>query len=84
MDHGMASPYPGGPIAISRRDFVTLARLPTVENIASVAQIEAGFDHTCALEESGDVFCCWGLNSFGQLGDGSETSRSSPVRVQFD
>jgi alpha-tubulin suppressor-like RCC1 family protein len=36
--------------------------------------------HTCALTTSHTV-ACWGLNSWGQLGDGTMTNRSSPVIV---
>jgi alpha-tubulin suppressor-like RCC1 family protein len=47
--------------------------------LGGVTQIAAG-DHTCALLEDGTVRC-WGLNSFGQLGDGTTSSRSNPVQV---
>jgi alpha-tubulin suppressor-like RCC1 family protein len=43
-------------------------------------QVVAGTSHTCALRNDGAVFC-WGLNSSGQLGDNSTTSRSVPTAV---
>jgi alpha-tubulin suppressor-like RCC1 family protein len=36
--------------------------------------------HACAIAMSGVTFC-WGLNDFGQLGDGTTTTRRSPVKV---
>lgn len=45
-----------------------------------VAVAVATDSHSCALTEGGEVLC-WGLNSIGQLGDGTTTSRPNPVNV---
>ncbi len=49
---------------------------------ASVAEITAGARHTCARRNDGFVWC-WGANDRGQLGDGSVTARTTPVRAGF-
>jgi alpha-tubulin suppressor-like RCC1 family protein len=43
--------------------------------------VAAGLDHTCALSVDGTV-ACWGTNYSGQLGDGTNTLRTTPVAVQ--
>lgn len=44
------------------------------------SQVSAGFGHTCGLTTRGGAYC-WGENLIGQLGDGTTTSRYSPVPV---
>ena len=36
---------------------------------------------TCFRRANGDLYC-WGLNSFGQIGDGTLTDRPAPTQVQ--
>jgi alpha-tubulin suppressor-like RCC1 family protein len=46
----------------------------------SLTQITVGYESTCVLDSAGTAYC-WGLNSYGQLGDGNTTSSSVPVAV---
>jgi alpha-tubulin suppressor-like RCC1 family protein len=63
-------------------DTVTSRRSPVsvVGGITSWCQVSGGFEHSLAVTTSGDAWA-WGLNSTGQLGDGTTTIRSSPVSV---
>ena len=36
--------------------------------------------HSLAIESDGSAWA-WGLNTDGQLGDGTKTNRSTPVRI---
>lgn len=50
------------------------------ENQATAVSASAGHNFACAIKLGGDV-ACWGLNSAGQLGDGSFIDRTMPVDV---
>lgn len=51
-----------------------------VLNLTNIREIEAGAYHTCALLNTGAVYC-WGTNGQGQLGDGSQTDRNVPTAI---
>ena len=51
-----------------------------VGGFADWCQISAGESHNLALRSTGTSWA-WGCNNAGQLGDGTATSRSSPVSV---
>lgn len=47
---------------------------------AGVTAIAAGLNHSCAITGSGALYC-WGYNFRGQLGDGTNATRYTPVPV---
>lgn len=50
-----------------------------VKNIASVSQISAGFQHTCAV--AAGAAKCWGNGGLGRLGNGGNSPSSTPTDV---
>lgn len=46
-----------------------------------VVKISAGTSHTAALDIYGNVYT-WGQNTYGQLGDGTSTSKKVPTKLQ--
>jgi alpha-tubulin suppressor-like RCC1 family protein len=46
--------------------------------LSGVKSIAVGENHVCAVMNTGGVRC-WGSNEYGQLGDGSTTSHSTPL-----
>jgi alpha-tubulin suppressor-like RCC1 family protein len=52
----------------------------TATGVDITTAVAAGDYHTCALLQNGAARC-WGLNSTGQLGDGSTTNSATPVAV---
>lgn len=51
-----------------------------VDATTSYREIAAGEDTTCAITTTG-ILKCWGANGEGQLGDGSQLTRSSPTVI---
>lgn len=54
----------------------------SVAGLQNITQVDVGTEgfHTCARRNDSTLFC-WGSNFYGQLGDGSTTTRPSPVQV---
>jgi len=50
------------------------------DDFPGVKMAAAGFEHSLALHYDGTLWA-WGRNTHGQLGDGTMTARTSPVRV---
>jgi len=52
----------------------------SVSGITTATSISSGVMHSCAVLTDKTVKC-WGQNTYGQLGDGTTTSSSTPVSV---
>ncbi|ESQ16056.1 MAG: hypothetical protein N838_06905, partial [Thiohalocapsa sp. PB-PSB1] len=49
--------------------------------VIDAVSVAAGANHSLALLDDGSLLA-WGYNGYGQLGDGTTTSKSTPVRVR--
>ncbi len=47
---------------------------------SGIVALALGAEHSCALRQNGTVLC-WGSNQYGQLGDGTQEQRATPVEV---
>lgn len=70
--------------AASANDMMTRSDVtdstPDVEEHCSWAQLSVGYTHNCAVDSDHTAWC-WGDNSYGAIGDGTDTDRGSPVEV---
>ena len=58
----------------------TAQELVSADSSNPIIEITHGYNHTLFLRKDGSLWAM-GMNNFGQLGDGSTTHRSSPVRI---
>ena len=54
--------------------------IQTISGGSSWYFVDSGDNHTVAIKNNGTLWT-WGLNSYGQLGDGTQRNRSSPVQT---
>ncbi|MGE4461877.1 MAG: cadherin domain-containing protein [Arcobacter sp.] len=54
-----------------------------VDNLTNIISVATGYNHTIALKNDGTVWT-FGKNDKGQLGDGTTTNQSTPVKVLFN
>jgi alpha-tubulin suppressor-like RCC1 family protein len=47
-----------------------------------VELLAVGYQHTCALTETHDLYC-WGSGAYGQLGDGTTVASVKPSKVRL-
>src|SRR6185436_18295803 len=52
-----------------------------VPGVVNVNALSAGGQHTCALMALPGAVQCWGANESGQLGDGTNNPRPTPMPV---
>ncbi len=73
-----------GELGVGSARMLTATRSPVrVRTEARLSSLAAGERFACGLAVAGRVFC-WGGNLFGQLGDGTDSWRTTPVPVRSD
>ncbi len=66
----------------SSTSFVTNPANVALPTNRSAVAISSGISHTCAILDNGTILC-WGLNEYGQLGDGNNIDQNSPISVNM-
>src|SRR5574337_772464 len=61
--------------------FLVVLLLSTITSASTIVQISGGGFHSLVLKSDGTVWA-WGLNIHGQLGDGTNADRKTPVQVK--
>jgi alpha-tubulin suppressor-like RCC1 family protein len=64
----------------TKRTVPVQVRRANGDPLTNVVQVSAGADHSLALRSNGTIWT-WGLNTDGQLGDGTFSSRRRAVKV---
>jgi alpha-tubulin suppressor-like RCC1 family protein len=70
---------PDGQLGTGKEDQTFAPTIPVVGGL-SFSQVSASFEYTCAVTTDDRAYC-WGFNYNAQLGDGTRSTRLSPVAV---
>lgn len=70
---------PTGPEVCVSNDHCSTSPVP-VSGGLSFASITADLSHTCGVTTAGKAYC-WGVNDYGELGDGTVNPSTTPVAV---
>ena len=57
-----------------------ITRQFTLSNDEKIVSISTGYSHAAILTDAGRIYT-WGLNTFGQLGDGTVVSKNAPIDI---
>lgn len=72
----------GGRLGDGTSTSSTYPRAVSLPADRTAISIDVGIDHTCAILNDSNAVC-WGLNSLGQLGDGTTVNSTTPVPVSM-
>lgn len=61
-------------------DFV---KVPTLVNLAKWTQVSIGNEHVLGIQTDGSLWA-WGSNTFGELGNGTQTPSDHPIQIGSD
>jgi alpha-tubulin suppressor-like RCC1 family protein len=75
-DNGQIGNATTSPSVLSATQVVKVGSVP----LTDIVELSGSYDHTCARDSSGGVWC-WGINSGGELGDGTTTGRNTAAPV---
>jgi alpha-tubulin suppressor-like RCC1 family protein len=79
LGDGTITTYDENGIVIEDND-----KLVPIKIMDGVTAISAGYNYSLATRSNGASLWAWGSNEFGQLGNGTETGSTTPVRVEVD
>jgi alpha-tubulin suppressor-like RCC1 family protein len=65
---------------LNKRKYIDIQGILDILPLPDVIRATGGHQHSLALKNDGTVWA-WGLNNYGQLGDGTTTNKLSPVQV---
>lgn len=83
IDYNQSPDFSGGDnkLVLEADEFENLP-VPEINNQKMWTQISVGENHSLAIDMYGNLWA-WGDNSYGQLGDGTTISKTTPVQIEI-